>query len=167
MQFDKDPESSEVVKVVVSETRKRVRMALRFGSSGGVIRVRFDEGVDRLLLYVRTGEQRKAEWMTQRRDLELKIVAWGRIGGGDRSELSRTRIRSGWWAEFYPDTTSSQGGRGTTRSIKGGAERATDQRAHELSSLKSRAHEFRKRGGAQEGFTEPDKETRVGSITLT
>ena len=93
-----------------------------------------------------------------RRDLELKIVAWGRIEGGDRSELSRTRICSGWWAEFYPDTTSSRGGRGTTRSIKGGAERTTDQRAHKLSSLKSRAQEFRKQGGAQEGFAEPDKE---------
>lgn len=47
------------------------------------------------------------------------------------------------------------GGVGTTRSIKGGAERATDQRAHELPSPKSRAREFRKRGGARKGFAEP------------
>jgi hypothetical protein len=47
--FDKDPMSSDVVMVVVSDTRLHARVALRFGISGGAIRVRFDKGVDRLI----------------------------------------------------------------------------------------------------------------------
>jgi hypothetical protein len=47
------------------------------------------------LFLVRTREQRNAKLEDARRDLELKKDAWGRIEGGDRSVLFRTRIRSG------------------------------------------------------------------------
>lgn len=77
MQFDKDPTSSDVVMVVVSDARLRARVALRFGISGGVL-----HGFDSTkawtdLFLVRTREQRKAELDDARRDLELRKVTWG------------------------------------------------------------------------------------------
>jgi hypothetical protein len=100
------------------------------------------------LFLVHTREQRKAELDDARRDLELKKVAWGRIEGGDRSKLSQTRIRSGWWSMSYLDTILSRRWGRHHEVNKRRAEKATDQRAHELSSPKSQAQKFRKRGGA-------------------